>query len=116
MRLSNISLSLPRCQDVLLQLSKPLQTDRNILAPTIKLTKTVQNKILNYIDTVHAITVMAHDVVSLIKNTFPFGSKNSSYSDPHHKHIVTGDLRCICNNKFQKLFQQGSNFCQNKKD
>ena len=35
---------------------------------------------------------------------------NSPFTDRHHKHIVTGDLRIIRNNVFRKLFMQGPKY------
>ena len=60
-----------RCQDIILQLPGPSQTDGNILLPTMKLIKTIRNKVLNYRDTVQAISVMTDDKVSFLNNTFP---------------------------------------------
>ena len=35
---------------------------------------------------------------------------NSLFSDPHHHHIITGDLRLVENNKLRKLLTKGPNF------
>ena len=71
-------ISLPRYQDVPQQLLEPLQTDGNIPISTIKLTKTIQNKILNYRDTVQGISVMTYDKMSFINKTLSFDCKSSS--------------------------------------
>ena len=38
----------------------------------------------------------------------------SPFCDPHHKHIVTGDLRVIEHNKLHKLFSKGLNYREKK--
>ena len=38
----------------------------------------------------------------------------SPFCDPHHKHIVTGDLRIIDNRKLRKLLSKGPNYRENK--
>ena len=50
---------------------------------------------------------MTNDKVSFLNNTFPYDFKNFSSCDPHHKHIVTGDLRFIFNYELRKLFSKG---------
>ena len=40
--------------------------------------------------------------------------KNSSFSNAHHKHIITGDLRIIKNTKLRNLFSKGPNFREPK--
>ena len=45
---------------------------------------------------------------------FPCSCSESMYSDPHHGHVVTGDLRIIENAKLQKLFSKGPNYRENK--
>ena len=40
--------------------------------------------------------------------------KNSPFSDTHHKHIVTGDLRIIENKLLRELFSKGPNFREPK--
>ena len=57
----------------------------------MKLTITIWNNILNYEDTVHAISAMNDDEVSFLKNIFPGDCKNSSDRDRHIKNMVTGD-------------------------
>ena len=49
------------------QLTEPLPTDGNISVPTMKLKRTVRNKILNY----QVISVMNDDEVSFITNASP---------------------------------------------
>ena len=43
-------------------------------------------------------------------NLPPCDCHNSDFCDPNHKHIVTGDLRIISNDKLRKLFNKGPNF------
>ena len=67
--------SIFHCQDVILQVPEPLQTHENIPVSTMKLTKAIWNKILDYRDTVQAVSVMADDEVSFVNNTFHCGYK-----------------------------------------
>ena len=39
---------------------------------------------------------------------------NSPFINSHHKHILTGDLRIVKNNKLRKLFMKGPNFREPK--
>ena len=36
--------------------------------------------------------------------------ENSKFTDPHHKHVVTGDLSIVGHDLLRKLMQQGPNF------
>ena len=36
--------------------------------------------------------------------------KDSEFCDPHHGHIVTGDLRVVSNTKLRKLLSKGPNY------
>ena len=40
----------------------------------------------------------------------PCDCENSKFSDIHHKHIITGDLRIIGNPKLRKLFSKGPKY------
>ena len=57
---------------------------------------------------------MMDDEASFINNIFQCHCKNSSYCDPHYKHIVTSDLRFIFNYKLRQLLPKGSNYNENK--
>ena len=57
-------LSIFSCQDVIWQLPEPLPTDGNIPVPTMKLAKTIWNRVLTYRYTVQAISTMTDDKVS----------------------------------------------------
>ena len=46
------------CQDIISQLRMPLETAKNIPVPTMKLLKTIRNKILNYKDIFQAISII----------------------------------------------------------
>ena len=57
-----------------------------------------------------------HDVdnVSLVENLPSCDCENSEFCDPHHKHIVSGDLRIITNSKLRKLISKGPNYREPK--
>ena len=44
----------------------------------------------------------------------PCQCANSPFSDKHHGHIISGDLRLIKNNKLRKLFTKGPKYRENK--
>ena len=47
-------------------------------------------------------------------NILPCKCENSSFTDKHHGHIVTGDLRIISNNHFRKIFSKGPKYRENR--
>ena len=53
-------------------------------------------------------------ICSESNSLFPGTCSESVYSDPHHGHVVTGDLRIIGNSKLRKLFSKGPNYRENK--
>ena len=52
--------------------------------------------------------------VSFVHNLPSCECSNSEFSDPHHKHIVSGDLRIIENSKLRKLLSKGPNYREPK--
>ena len=85
-----------------------MQSDENIPMVTYKLNNTVRNKIFNYKQTVEDIRV--DEEVSFTLNTDLCKCKESKFCDPHHKHVVTGDLRIVENQKLRKLLAKGPNY------
>ena len=73
---------------------------------------TIRNKILNYKDAVDSILV--DDEVSFALNSEPCNCENSSFCDPYHKHVITGDLRVVQNAKLRQLLTKGPNFREPK--
>ena len=74
---------------------------------------------MNYEQTVRSIQHMTEGDISLTLDSetsslFPCSCSDSEYCDPHHGHIVTGDLRIIENAKLRKLFSKGPNYRENK--
>ena len=74
---------------------------------------------MNYEQTVRSIQHMTEGEISLTLNSetsslFPCSCLDSEYCDPHHGHVVTGDLRIIENAKLRKLFSKGPNYRENK--
>ena len=85
----------------------------------MKLDSPIRNKIMNYEETVRSIQHMTEGEISMTLSSdsnslFPCTCKESSHSDPHHGHVVTGDLRIIENSKLRKLFSKGPNYRENK--
>jgi len=50
------------------------------------------------------------DEVSFTTDSTPCECESSTFCDPHHKHIITGDLRLIENTKLRKLLTKGPNY------
>ena len=96
-----------RGEDVVNLLPRQFQDDE---VPSIvySLSGTVRNEIFNYKQTVNSINT---------KDTVTFGTgivhcdcASSPFVDKDHKHIVTGDLRIITNNKLRNLIKKGPNY------
>ena len=80
----------------------------------MKLDSPIRSKILNYKETVLALQVIVDDDISFVENLPSCDCHNSEFCDPHHKHIVSGDLRVITNPKLRKLFSKGPNYREPK--
>ena len=77
--------------------------------PTIvyRLGKTIRGKIFNYRQTLANL-----DVDNFIANydNLQCGCETSKFKDPHHNHIITGDLSIVEHGELRKLMQEGPNF------
>ena len=118
MDLINLS-ELLRQQDVLQSLPENLQDESRQPQVVMKLESPIRHKIMNYEDTVRSIKHLQDEDISFTINSysnslFPCFCSESTFCDPHHKHIVTGDLRFITNVKLRKLFSKGPNFREKK--
>ena len=85
----------------------------------MKLDSPIRNKIMNYEEKVRSIQHMTEGEISVTLNSesnslFPCSCLESEYTDPHHGHVVTGDLRIIKNDKLRKLFSKGPNYREKK--
>ena len=80
---------------IIAQLPRELQNKENRPVITYRLTNTIRSKILNYIYTVNPIYV--EDEISFTLNTDPCECEHSLLIDPHHKRIITVDLRIVGN-------------------
>ena len=109
-------MSLP---DTIHSLPETLQEDTKHPKVVMKLDHPIRNKIMNYEETVKSIKHVYDDDISFTINSvtnsqFPCSCSESTFCDPHHGHIVTGDLRIVENAKLRKLFSKGPNFRENK--
>ena len=105
-KLSEI-MSLP---DTIHSLPDTLQDDTLHPKIVMKLDSPIRNKIMNYEDTVRSIKHINDDDISMTINSvtntsFPCSCSESIFRDPHHGHIVTGDLRIVENVKLRKLLK-----------
>ena len=103
-----------RSPDIIAFLPPQLQSETNVPFPTYKLDPPIRNKILNYKETVNSIHVDIDEDISIIHNLPPCHCTSSPFCDPHHKHIITGDLRIIENQKLRCLFSKGPNYREAK--
>ena len=94
--------------EVVFQLPDKLKNNDNNPTVTYQLSKTIRNKILNYKEAVNSI--YGDKDVSFCLNTEQCDCADCSFCDPHHKYIITGDLRIIKNNKLRKLLTKGPNY------
>lgn len=76
-------------------------------APTLiySRSKTIGSTIFNYKDVVK--NVIADDWKQNTTDTHCCNCSNSAFCDPHHGHIVTGDLRIIENRKLRSIMSKG---------
>ena len=99
-----------RSQEVISLLPEELQGDDDAPACTMKLDPPIRSKILNYRETVSSLKVHVDEDVSFVENLPSCDCANSEFCDPHHKHIVSGDLRMITNSKLRKLLSKGPSY------
>ena len=72
-----------------------------------KYENTIRNKIFNYKAT-------AEEYVPGIEEEMTCLCEGSIYKDPHHGHIITGDLNVVDNTKLRNLFKKGPNYREPK--
>ena len=109
-------MSLP---DVLQSLPETLQEETRQPKIVMKLETPIRNKIMNYEETVRSIRHMNDEDISFTINSetnspFPCSCSDSTFCDPYHQHIVTGDLSIVENSKLRKLFSKGPNYREKK--
>ena len=95
-------------------LPKELQEKDDIPSVAMKLDPPIRNKILNYRQTVSSLHIEIDDDVAFLSEQLSCECSQSPFCDPHHQHVVTGDLRFIRNDKLRKLFSKGLNYRENK--
>ena len=105
--------------EIIQSLPESLQEEAKLPKIVMKLDTPIRNKIMNYEKTVKSIHHVTDDDVSFTLNSetkspFPCFCSGSSFCDPHHGHIVTGDLRIIENSKLRKLLAKGPNYREKK--
>lgn len=101
-----------RLEEVRSLLPDILNTDENIPSIVYSLEGTIRNKIFNYKQTVADIDT--NDQITYGTGLASCDCQGSEFCDPHHGHILTGDLRVIANQKLRKLVARGPNFREAK--
>ena len=99
-----------RSPEVAALLPVALQEKDEIPACTMKLDPPIRGKILNYKETVSSLKIQVDEDVSFVENLPMCDCSASEFCDPHHNHIISGDLRIINNSKLRKLFSKGPNY------
>ena len=89
-------------------LPENLRCKEKIPVVVFKLSPTIRHKILNYKEVVNSINISRSDISSV--ENMSCECAESEFCDPHHRHIITGDLSIIKNNKLRKLFSKGPNY------
>ena len=79
----------------------------NLPMVTCKLSRRVRNKIFNSKETVNDIFIDGENTLNPYVDAC--SCSTSTFSDPHHKHIITGDLKIVENSKLSKLLTKGPN-------
>ena len=103
-----------RLPDIVSSLPLQLQEELKVPFPTYKLDAPIRSKILNYKEAVNSVHIEIDEDISIIQNLPSCECSSSPFCDPHHNHIVTGDLRIIENQKLRKLFSKGPNYREAK--
>ena len=103
-----------KSDEVVLSLPTELQEENLIPFPTYKLDAPIRSKILNYKNAINSVRIEIDEDISIIHNLPKCECEKSSFCDDHHKHIVTGDLRIIENEKLRWLFSKGPNYRESK--
>ena len=80
----------------------------------MKLAPPIRNKILNYKEVVSSLDIVVDDDLSFVRNLPSCECEGSEFCDPHHKHVITGDLRIVSHQKLRKLLTRGPNFREAK--
>ena len=85
-------------------MNKNLTTDFNKkkkqISTVFTLTETVRSKISNLKEFTK--TLYTKDILNNMNN-LPCNCTTSPFTDPNHRHIVTGDIHIVQNNKLRKL-------------
>ena len=97
-----------RSPDIVSLLPPQMQQEDDIPMVSYKLQPPIRNKIYNYKETVSSIHVDENG--SFNSDLLPCDCDSSDFTDPHHKHIITGDLRIVQNPKLRKLLTKGQNY------
>ena len=99
-----------RSTEVINLLPDPLKSEDDIPTCTFKLDPPIRSKILNYRETVSSLNVEIDEDVSFVRDLPTCECENSQFCDPHHNHVITGDLRFVTNVKLRQLLSKGPNY------
>ena len=106
--------SILRSGEVQELLPDSLQTEEDMPTCTFRLDPPIRSKILNYRKTVSSLQIEIDDDVSFVRDIPNCDCENSSFCNPFHKHVVTGDLRFVTNDKLRNLLSKGPNYRESR--
>ena len=100
--------------EVIAFLPTRLKGEKDIPVATMKLSPPIRSKILNYKETVSSLDIVVDEDVSFVQNLPSCECESSDFCDPHHQHVITGDLRIVSHQKLRKLLTKGPNYREAK--
>ena len=106
--------SILRSNEVQELLPDCLQSEEDMPTCTFRLDPPIRSKILNYRDTVSSLKIEIDDDVSFVRDLPNCDCENSPFCNPFHKHVVTGDLRFVENDKLRNLLSKGPNYRESR--
>ena len=104
-------ISLPsifRNPEIVKLLPEHLRDPEKIPVVTYRLGKTIRNKVLNFKETISSLTLES-DNINVVE-TMVCDCLNSSFCDPYHQHVITGNLNIVQHSALKKLLSKGPNF------
>ena len=104
--------SIIRNSEIVKLLPENLRGEETIPVVTYKLGKTIRNKIFNFKQTIGSLMLETDNLHFL--DDMNCNCSESSFCDPYHKHVITGNLNIVQHNALKKLLSKGPNFREKK--
>ena len=91
-----------------------LQSEEEMPTCTFRLDPPIRSKILNYRETVSSLKIEIDDDVSFVRDLPDCDCEKSSFCNPFHKHVLTGDLRFVTYDKLRSLLSKGPSYRESR--